>query len=572
MPKFFGIGKHTGEYRVSAPADTYAEAARAGLPYVVATDEELVDHVLETIAAATYPLQMLTVGFYGLVEVFPQIATAAQAKAPRAGLYPSNINPLAVRHWDNVFQMDKYKRAVSLKTPLQAWAIASKYFRDLCLNAGVHPYRDEMNPDFDLRDFVAERVRLVKSRLEQIYRHLDAGGVATKQTAWKWMKFESDASDFYVTASKTITCTARAKVKIDEILRTYESSHTKSGARKTADGHAPSGPVTEHMHYSVTDDSAVYLDYQPTQKRIIAELHIQIPRGMVLKTLRLAKPKTDSEEKRALKLLEALIQAWSHGELKAAVASFHIPSVSGPVYVADVLKRYLETEDAVQASAASFGTFYTSVLNSLTDYERLYFSSAMQADSSLMDQLHRFNIMRRRQHAVTAATTKQLRTLTELRVYKHDGLDVDPDDADRETVVLPTHAVLLPRVDEDAEDPAAKEFFSVLHPEKLHGVKITLTEEQRRRCADIENDTDTFEGSIAAAFEMLVEKFDSLLVLKSDTSVVIKSLGYLDTWPFAASRIWLHHLNMKSTHPGLTFDVVDAAGRKHLAALYHGVW
>jgi hypothetical protein len=211
-------------------------------------------------------------------------------------------------------------------------------------------------------------------------------------------------------------------------------------------------------------------------------------------------------------------------------------------------------------------------LGSLTDYERLYFSSAMQADPSLMEQLHRFNIMRRRQRVVTAAATKQLRTLTDLRVYKHDGLDVDPDDPDRETVVLPAHAVLLPRVDDDTEDPASREFFSVLHPEKLHGVKIVLTDEQRKRCADIENDADTFEGSIAAAFEMLVERFDTLIVLKSDATVVIKSLGYLDTWPFAASRIWLHHLNMKSTHPGLTFDVVDAAGRKHLAAIYHGVW
>jgi hypothetical protein len=112
----------------------------------------------------------------------------------------------------------------------------------------------------------------------------------------------------------------------------------------------------------------------------------------------------------------------------------------------------------------------------------------------------------------------------------------------------------------------------ILHPEKLHGIHVALSPAQLKQCADIENDTETFEGSIAAAFEMLVERFDSLALLRSDAQQVQKSLGYTDTWPYAENKVWLHHLNMKSTHPGLTFDIVDVGGRKHLAAIYAGLW
>lgn len=575
MPKFFGIGKHAGELCVSQTTDTYAEAVRSGLDVVVATDAELVQHVQRTIAAAQHPLHTLAVAFHGLVGLYPQRVQAArfQQKLPRPGLYPSNINPHAVRIWDNVFKMDKYASAIAFKTPIQVWAIASRYFRDLCMNAGVNPYKDEMNPDFDLRDFVAERVRLVKSRLEQIYRHLDAGQVAIKQSPWNWTKFEADDKHFYVVATKNIGVQAKARVKIDDVLKKYEGVHSKP---------TPGSKVVEHMHYAVTPDSAVYLDYQPKQKRIVAEMHIQIPYGMVLKTLRLARPKSKDEEKRALKLLEALVQAWSHGELKAVVASVTVPKLSGAAYVADVLNKYLRTEQAATASAGSFSSFYDALLSTMSTHERTYFVGALQADPSLMGQLHRFNLVNRKPAVVTAAATKQLRTLVALKVYKHGHEDFEPEEADKATLELPAGSVLLPKVDEDADEldsnagQAAqdqnREYYIVLHPEKLHRAPVVLSPEQRKRCADIENNAETFDGSIAAAFEMLVEKFNELQLLRSDTEAVVKSLGPVETWPYATNRVWMHHLNLKSTHPGLTFDVVDAAGSKHLAAIYSGVW
>lgn len=561
MVKFFGIGNHAGSLCVSEVVDEYEHAVRSGLDYVVATDEELVEHVRTVTAKATYPLATLGVAFYGMVGIFPQsrVATAAYKQPlPRPKLYPRNINPKAMHLWDNLFLNDRYARSISFKTPLQVWAIANRYFRDLCNTAGVHPYRDEHNFDFDLRDFVAMRMRLVKSRLEQIYKHLDAAQVAYKQLPWKWSKFESDNKDFYITANKNIRVKSglAIKKKIDDTLHRLE------------------GYGGEHIHYSVTSDSAVYLDYKPKSGVIVAEMHIKIPRGLVLRTLRLTQTKTPAEEKRALTLLEALVQAWSHGELKAVVASVTVPKLSGAAYVADTLSTWLKTEDAAAVASAPFHTFYTKLLESMQVHERLYFSSAMQADPSLMDQLYRFNKVNRNSNVVTAAATKQLRTLTDMKVYKRGVDDLDPDELEKSVVELPAHAVLLPRQEEDVaeEHEVAPTYQVVMHPEPLHGIHVALTPAQLRQCADIENDAETFNGSIAAAFEMLVEQFDALPLLHSDAQQVQKSLGFIETWPYAASRVWLHHLNMKSTHPGLTFDVVDAGGRKHLAAIYAGLW
>jgi hypothetical protein len=564
MVKYFGIGNHAGSLCVSEVVDVYEHAVRAGLDYVVATDEELVDHIRTTVAQAEHPLHTLGVAFCGLAGVFPQsrIATAAARQPlPRPKLYPRNINPKAVHLWDNMFLNDRYAQAISFKTPLQVWAIANRYFRDLCNNAGVHPYRDEDNFDFDLRDFVALRVRLVKSRLEQIYRHLDAAQVAYKQSTWTWSKFESDKKDFYITASKKISVRpgSSRKTDLDRVLRELE------------------GYNGEHIHYSVTDDSAIYLDYKPKARMIVAEMHIQIPRGLVLRTLRLTQTKTPDEEKRAISLLEALVKAWSHGELKAVVASVTVPKLSGAAYVSDVLNTWLKTEAAATAAASPFHAFYTKLLDSMQPHQRLYFCSAMQADPSLMDQLHRFNQVTRNSNIVTAAATKQLRTLTDMKVYKRGVDDLDPDELEKSVVDIPAHAVLLPRkededeVDEDGKTAPAM-YQVILHPEKLHGIHVALSPAQLKQCADIENDTETFEGSIAAAFEMLVERFDSLALLRSDAQQVQKSLGYTDTWPYAENKVWLHHLNMKSTHPGLTFDIVDVGGRKHLAAIYAGLW
>jgi len=298
---------------------------------------------------------------------------------------------------------------------------------------------------------------------------------------------------------------------------------------------------------------------------------------VVLRTLRLTQAKSADEEKRAISLLEALVKAWSHGELKAVVASVTVPKLSGAAYVSDVLSTWLKTETAVAAAASPFHVFYTKLLDSMQAHERLYFCSAMQADPSLMDQLHRFNQVTRNSNVVTAAATKQLRALTDMRVYKRGVDDLDPDELEKSVVELPTHAVLLPRKedeDEVAEDgkTAPAMYQVILHPEKLHGVQVSLTPAQLKQCADIESDADTFEGSITAAFEMLVEQFDALPLLRSDAQQVQKSLGYIDTWPYASSTVWLHHLNMKSTHPGLTFDVIDVGGRKHLAAIYAGIW
>lgn len=548
MRKFFGFGTYAGNRFVTSITDVAIDAVAPGTTAVVETDDMLAEHIRASVLHATYPEHVLAVAFYGLADTHTLRVEAAVAKQPlpRVGLYPKNINPNARSIWDRTMQTEKYTRAMAFKTPIQVWVIANRYFKAACDNAGVHPYRDEHNKDFDLRDFVGWRLRLAKSRMEQIYRVLDQHSVVWKQHPWQWTKFESDKSDFYILAVKRVDIPPRSRAKIVKFLQHYEGYH---------DG---------DVHQVVTPDTSLYLDISKSKPVMNAELHIKIPRGLVLRTLQLEKTKAPDAEKRALHLLEALVKAWSHGDLKAVVAGVD-DTASGMDLVRSVLDRWVRYPDAGVVGACTFPDFYSSVLCTCSDRERVLLQHTVATHRPALEYLHRFNSTARMN--VVLAATAQLRTLEELKVYRRG---YDEEDAEKSAIVLPVGSVLIPRKPEEGEEE--QDYYVVMYPETLHMSQILLQPEQRQKCADIENSTKTFDGSVAAAFEMLVETFDSLPVVINDGARIVKSLGEQSTWPYSDSRVWLHHLNMKSTHPGLTFDIMDVSGTKHLVAIYSGVW
>ena len=73
-----------------------------------------------------------------------------------------------------------------------------------------------------------------------------------------------------------------------------------------------------------------------------------------------------------------------------------------------------------------------------------------------------------------------------------------------------------------------------------------------------------------AAYELLTEEFEKLSTVYLEHGKIAKLLGPLSTWQFAENRAWLHHLNLKSNHVALTFEVIQQGGEPMLAAVYSG--
>lgn len=158
---------------------------------------------------------------------------------------------------------------------------------------------------------------------------------------------------------------------------------------------------------------------------------------------------------------------------------------------------------------------------------------------------------------VTAAV-KQLRALEDFEAESIDGSS---------TVKIPSGAVLLPANDEDTVN-----CFQIAHPPECFGKRVRFGPEQHQKCAHIDNDIETFDGSMDAAFELLVEEFSNLPTVRQGIKKIIKVLGPITTWKYADNRSWLHNLNMKVTHPSLSFEIIEYQGVKSLAAIYIGDW
>jgi hypothetical protein len=158
---------------------------------------------------------------------------------------------------------------------------------------------------------------------------------------------------------------------------------------------------------------------------------------------------------------------------------------------------------------------------------------------------------------VTAAV-RQLRALEDFEAESIDGTD---------QIKVPKGAVLLPANDEDTVN-----CFQIAHPPSSFGKRLRFGPEQHQKCAHIDSDIETFDGSMEAAFELLVEEFNNLPTARQGISKIIKFLGPVTTWQYSSNRSWLHNLNMKVTHPSLTFEIVEYNGEKNLAAVYGGDW
>ena len=159
--------------------------------------------------------------------------------------------------------------------------------------------------------------------------------------------------------------------------------------------------------------------------------------------------------------------------------------------------------------------------------------------------------------AVTAAV-KQLRALESFEAEALDG---------ESKVKIPEGAVLLPARDEDTVN-----CFQIAHPPECFGKRVRFGPEEHQKCAHIDSDFETFDGSMEAAFELLVEEFNNLPTIRPSADKIIKVLGPVSTWHFAMNRSWMHNLNMKCTHPSLTFELMKIKEEVNLCAVYGGEW
>jgi hypothetical protein len=155
-------------------------------------------------------------------------------------------------------------------------------------------------------------------------------------------------------------------------------------------------------------------------------------------------------------------------------------------------------------------------------------------------------------------------TVNELRVM--DEFEIEPLDRPDQKTKLPVGAVLRPVKHGNDDEPV----YQVAHPHAVLGLRLTLSPEQHTRCAHIDNEIDTFDGSILAAYELLTEEFEKLSTVYLAGGKIAKLLGPLSTWQFAENRAWLHHLNLKSNHVALTFEVIQQGEEPMLAAVYSG--
>ena len=154
-------------------------------------------------------------------------------------------------------------------------------------------------------------------------------------------------------------------------------------------------------------------------------------------------------------------------------------------------------------------------------------------------------------------------TVNELRVM--DAFEVEPLDHPEPKINLPVGTVLRP-VKHDGDEPV----YQIAHPHAVLGLRLTLSPDQHTHCAHIDNEIETFDGSILAAYELLTEEFEKLSTVYLEHGKIAKLLGPLSTWQFAENRAWLHHLNLKSNHVALTFEVIQQGGEPMLAAVYSG--
>ena len=534
MQKAFAIGNHGGQPCMTEIVEPEV-AARADLLgfHVVTCDEALIDHVRQECIKYANPVVYAATRFYGLVNVTSgdSIAAAAVQKFPVADRYPKNLVKEAFPLWNQVIRSKRYAMAIQGRTnPIQVWAIAVRHMKSLANAKGiVRLFNDEHDKVHTLHDVLNHRIFLVKSRAEQQLRALAVSGLInrSKGQKWQWLRVESDKSMFYVLAQiKSIPIAIDPKTKkprtagFKSLLKAHEGTYNG-----------------EDLHYAVTPDSSVLIDVDKSGKKFDIEMTIGIPRGVVFKYLHIKKIEDAEHENRVIKLLEAAVQTWAHNEFHAEV----------------------------QASATKYLTRPTT-----PDEMRLPFTgfqTAFAAATGIHDIRAAHDFWHANKARVVTAATKQLRALAEIHAKDFD----DREDDDAKPVAFPEHTVMVPRVLRDeGEDPV--HYFVVLHPDEHHGRRIVLDENNRNQCAEIEANHETFDGGIEAAFELLVDEFQNLRTLKYENGTCVKSLGPTSTWPFSGSRIWMHNLNLKSTHPGLTFDTYRTPEGPHLAAIYTGVW
>lgn len=535
MQLSFVIGYRSGDLCVTEVGHLDF-VAKAGLinAYTVTADSALIEHIRSTAALAASPLVFIGTRFYGLVTITPtdSIATAASTYTyPVAEKAPSNIAKAAIPLWHAVIQSARYQKAVQGRPPLQAWAIAVRYLKAAADRKGlVRVFNDEHDKVHTLNDVLNHRISLVKSRAEQQLRSLSRLGliVRDKNQKWQWLRVESDARMFYVLAQiKSIPIAKDPKTRKPRVVGFKAALKAHEG---TYNG--------EDLHYAVTPDSSILIDVDKKATKFDIEMTIGIPRGVVLKYLHIKKVEDAEHEQRVIKLLEAAVQTWAHNEFHAAVQASATKYLARPGTPNEMRLPFTE------------------------------FQAAFSAATGVQDTRGAYDFWRaHRSKTVVAAATKQLRALAEIQAKNLD----DREDEDAKPVTLPEHTVLVPRVlKEEGEEPV--NYFVVLHPDEHHGLRVVLDENNKHQCADIEAAHETFDGGIEAAFELLVEEFQNLRTLKYENGRCVKSLGPVSTWPFAGSRIWMHNLNLKSTHPGLTFDTYRTPEGPHLCAIYTGVW
>jgi hypothetical protein len=204
-----------------------------------------------------------------------------------------------------------------------------------------------------------------------------------------------------------------------------------------------------------------------------------------------------------------------------------------------------------------FPDFYKSFIEFFKGRNEYHFIKHLKNDASrrVINRLHNYWSMN--QSKVHAATN-ELRVLDEFEVVPFGN---------EKAIKLPVGTVLRPIKLED------EEAWQVAHPVSVLGIRLKLDPEQHQHCAHIDNEIDTFDGSIDAVLELLVEEFRQLQTIRLDDLRVGKVLGPISTWKFADNRAWLHHLNMKVPHPAIVFKTLDYNNEKCLTAIYHhGGW
>ena len=88
---------------------------------------------------------------------------------PSANQHPANISDAGSLIWNRLLTSSKYLEAVHGKTSLQAWAICTKMFLDMCHRKGVTPFRSKTKKAITLQALTTEyaRYRSLCSSLEQ---------------------------------------------------------------------------------------------------------------------------------------------------------------------------------------------------------------------------------------------------------------------------------------------------------------------------------------------------------------------------------------------------------------------